>query len=420
MMDEFFLKFLENIGLTSTQKEDARIKYNWVCQTVHNYFYDKKYDGSTKLLFWSYRKDTNIRPITESHDVDVLIRLPIEVYEQYNSHQSNWQSNLIQKIKEILKDSYTTTDRIKWWWKVILVAFKDGTHNVELLPAFEQGDWSFIIPNSEAWWSWEIFNPKAELGKFFESNKETSGLTRNLSKIIKKWKRGVSWLTIKSYKIEEYVIKFLDSYDYQDKSYAVIIHNFFQYLLNQIDASNSTFVQTAIDRSKNALNYLEEEKLEKAVEEWQKIFWSQFPSFIKQYTELDKSSMAPKEQFIKDIVSMHINPLYRFKLDCEIQMDWFLRDSLSNFIRRGSRLPKKRTLTFKIKEINIPFPYSIKWKVRNYGAEAKDNNDLRWEITDWWMEKVEGTKYWWEHFIECYIIKDGNCVAIQKLDVPII
>lgn len=418
-MDEYFLEFLEKLTLTPKQKEDARIKYNWVCQTVHNYFYDKKYDGSTKLLFWSYKKDTNIRPMTEDQDVDVLIRLPFEIYEQFNSHESNWQSNLIQKIKEILQDSYTTTDKIKWWWKVILVAFKDGTHNVELLPAFEQWDWSFIIPNSEACWSWEIFDPKAELEKFFESNKKTSGLTRSLSKIIKKWKREVSWLTIKSYKIEEFVINFLDSYDYQDKSYALIVNEFFVYLLDQVGILNSSFVQTAIDRSKKALDFLEEWKIEKAVEEWQKIFGSSFPSSMKIYSEIDKIASTPKEVFIEDLVPVSINPHFQITIDCDVHMDGFMPDKLSNFLRKSVRLPKRRKLIFNILNTNVPQPFQIKWKVRNFWSEAEDAWDLRWEILSWSNRKEETSKYNWEHFIECYLIKDWICVARKKLEVPI-
>jgi hypothetical protein len=54
------------------------------------------------------------------------------------------------------------------------------------------------------------------------------------------------------------VINFLDSYDYQDKSYALIVNEFFVYLLDQVEILNSSFVQTAIDRSKKALDFLEE------------------------------------------------------------------------------------------------------------------------------------------------------------------
>ena len=54
---------------------------------------------------------------------------------------------------------------------------------------------AFIIPNTENGGSWESFNPKIQLHKFFESNNETNGLTVILSRIVKKFtKRSKSKL----------------------------------------------------------------------------------------------------------------------------------------------------------------------------------------------------------------------------------
>ena len=71
---------------------------------------------------------------------------------------------------------------------------------------------------------------------------------------------------------------------------------------------------------------------------------------------------------------------------------------------------------------NISLPYSIMWKVRNFGDEAKNAKDLRGEITydKGSSTKEERTKYFGEHYVECYIVKNNNmCVAMDKIIVPI-
>jgi len=78
-MQEQFLKFYENIKLTSAQREDAKTKYTGVCKKLHDHYYsDAEYDGSTKLLIGSYGKQTHIRP---ARDVDVIFIMPPEKFE---------------------------------------------------------------------------------------------------------------------------------------------------------------------------------------------------------------------------------------------------------------------------------------------------------------------------------------------------
>lgn len=288
-MQKYFNKFCENIRLTDNQEEDAKKKYNGVCETLHNYFYEnKQYDGTTKFLFGSYKKKTNIRPLIEEQDVDVLFKMPVEQFEKYNKYKSNGQSALLQKIREILKETYTTTDLIKSWGKVILIQFAEGRHNVEILPAWEGENEGFKIPNTENEGSWEIFNPKKELKKFQSSNKITNGFTSELSRMIKSWKRQITTLEIKSFEIENYVIDFLEKYEYREKKYSLITKNFFEYLLKVISEENKSHIKTALTRVNNAINFEKEEKFKEACEEWQKIFSKEFPVY-KTKTENIKS-----------------------------------------------------------------------------------------------------------------------------------
>lgn len=180
-----FEQFYENIKLTPLQREDAKRKYNGVCKKLHDYYYtDIEYIGNTKLLIGSYGKHTNIRP---PRDVDILFIMPDDKFKQYDDNESNGQSQLLQDIKNILSEKYTTTDKIKGWGKVVLIQFSDGTHNVELLPAWEQDDGKFVIPNSGRGGFWEIWDPKSEIQIINDSDKQTEGKTRSLIRMIKKW-----------------------------------------------------------------------------------------------------------------------------------------------------------------------------------------------------------------------------------------
>lgn len=67
-----------------------------------------------------------------------------------------------------------------------------------------------------------------------------------------------------------------------------------------------------------------------------------------------------------------------------------------------------------------PKPYNIYWKVKNRGEEAKRRNLVRGQIIKTNSKThTEATQFKGEHFVECFIVKNGVCVARTKIDVPI-
>ena len=53
------------------------------------------------------------------------------------------------------------------------------------------------------------------------------------------------------------------------------------------------------------------------------------------------------------------------------------------------------------------------------GAEAEQRNNIRGQIQDRGKEITENSKFSGPHYIECYLIKNGVCVAIGHVNVPI-
>lgn len=81
----------------------------------------------------------------------------------------------------------------------------------------------------------------------------------------------------------------------------------------------------------------------------------------------------------------------------------------------SSPLPKGGKLIFDA-ETNVKPPYRVYWQVVNTGAQARDARMLRGNIEEAYFErghlsKEETTRYSGSHSVECFIVKDGLCVA---------
>ena len=269
---EKFELFYENIKLTSLQREDAKKKYDGVCKKLHDHYYpDIEYSGQTRLLMGSYGKHTHIRP---ARDVDVIFYMPDEKFNQYDDNQSNGQSQLLQDIKKILEEKYPNTP-IKAFGKVVVLEFADTQHNIEILPAWENSDKTFKIPNSENGGNWETYDPKKEIEIIKKSDKKT-GQTKMLIRMIKKWSEQCS-VKVKSYKIENAVVDFFASGEPYDE-YSTMAKDFFGFFHNNTNDENlKSHLNTALSRAQKACNIENDNKFEQAIDEWRKVFGDDFP-----------------------------------------------------------------------------------------------------------------------------------------------
>lgn len=402
-MKKYFEDFINEISLSAENFDDARTKYKGVCTVLCKEFYNSIYSSNKKFLFGSYRKATTLD--NWNKDVDVIFKISKEDFEKY-SQQNYWPSNLLTRIKNVLKERYATTNEIKNWTKIVRIWFQSFA--IELLPGYEKEDGTFMIPNTWEWDEWEEFNPREEIGDFYESNRKTSGITRKAIKLIKAWKYSTIWVKLKSYIIDNYIINFLDSYDFKD--YQNFVLDFFDFLFINEDYP---YVETALNRAKRWLDFYNDWKIELALQEYSKIFWDKFPTKIQKSTK----SLKFTEQFIEDFYPIAINKIYNLELDCKVEQKGFRVESIFKI----PILKKESSLQFFIKSTNVPSPFSVKWKVKNFWEEAYVYWQSRWEITsdDGSFSKKEKTKYMGEHYVECYIIKDWACVAKKRISVPI-
>ena len=84
-------------------------------------------------------------------------------------------------------------------------------------------------------------------------------------------------------------------------------------------------------------------------------------------------------------------------------------------------LKRNKKLEFKVINTNVKEPYEVRWKVRNIGEVAERRNMIRGQIIkdDGYRKRKESSNFHGPHYVECFIIKDGVCVARERINVPI-
>ncbi len=87
--------------------------------------------------------------------------------------------------------------------------------------------------------------------------------------------------------------------------------------------------------------------------------------------------------------------------------------------KRGDRVGKNRTIDFSLVACTVAEPYSVYWKVKNFGREARDRGQLRGQVAPGGSTHYESTSYVGSHYVEVYIVKDGVCVARDRQPVII-
>ncbi len=129
-------------------------------------------------------------------------------------------------------------------------------------------------------------------------------------------------------------------------------------------------------------------------------------------------SFVDNEQFIEDMFP--VNLIYSCKISCFVSGNGWRPTPIGQFLSLLKRyLPHRFEIRCTMEYTNCPWPYKIFWKVRNVGVEAEKRDMLRGQIYEKGKTIVEHSNFFGKHYIECYIIKNGVCVARDKVDIPI-
>ncbi len=297
---------------------------------------------------------------------------------------------------------------------------------------------------------WRARDPRAITKWFLEKNKDNNYKLRKMVRLLKMFcKSRSSWIMpgglIQSVLVEEcyqnytrldesfyYTIKAIrdrlkDDTDVknpvddsisllQTEAHKTEVNNLYSRLTTYIDKLNILFDSTCtekqgIDAWNEFFNHSYWSSM--LIESAQMIKKAEFSS-IQQSYDFDET-----EEFIEDMFPVELK--YSLQIDCKVTQDGWRPDFIRNMLRNRTPLRTNKKLEFYIIKNDVTEPYQVYWKVRNVGDIAERRNCIRGQIVrdNGFEKKKEETNFGGPHYVECYIIKKGVCVARDIIEVPI-
>lgn len=231
---ERFNGLLANLALTPAQQEDGVKKHTGVRSCLNSHYWGTSSGYSNSVLVGSWGKSTEIRP---PRDIDVLFTLPWTVYTRFDQRPSylNKQSELLQEVKNVLKESYPTT-AMRADGQVVVVPFV--SYAVEVLPAFASSTGRYWICDTNNGGKYKEVDPEAEQVQLRYANERSKGNARNLIRIMKCW-QGECNVPLPSFCIELLAVEFLSTWLYADKSsvyYDWMVRDFLAFLVGKANS----------------------------------------------------------------------------------------------------------------------------------------------------------------------------------------
>ncbi|MFN3998602.1 nucleotide-binding domain-containing protein [Algoriphagus sp.] len=427
---EIFYEFLDNIKIREEKAEDISYRYGRITKALNQEFRDTDSQTANNLQVGSYGRYTGIKGIS---DLDMLYIMPASKWIEYN--KSGGQTKLLRDIKAAISNTYSSSE-IKVDRCVVTVTFNDS--HIDVQPVFELEEKDYRYPDTYGDGSWKITKPRKEMDAMveFETNKNRN--LRRLCKMARSWKNKHG-VCMGGLLIDTLAYNFLKSTDYYDKRsfayYDEMCRDFFEYLYNQpkdqaeygaLGSKQRVRVKKSFKRKAKkafdlALEAIDASSDKRQHNKWRDIFGNDFPKYASEEKEARaiNESYSNTEEFIESKYQVEI--AYDLKIDCEVKQNGFREGSLRDYLLRKIKLSPNKSLRFYIERIDVPAPYSVKWKVTNRGEQAIKRDCIRGQIIDdsGFLERKENTNFKGSHFVECYIIKNNIVVAMDSIDVPI-
>lgn len=425
-----FSNFCNSIKMIEDKDWQSRIAE--ITKKINKKYYDSDDDHNHRLFVGSVGRHTATNKVS---DFDILYVLPWDVYHRFNNHAGNGQSDLLQEVKECIKERYPRT-QIRADGQVIDVTFNNGL--IEVVPGFENDDGSFQYADTNDGGKWKITNPRPEKKKCKDNDQDTAGTFRDCARMIRVWKNHRGFV-FSGLLIDTLIDKFyVDNSDFLEKSiyfdYPVVLKKIFEFLSKQNEdqkywyalGSNQQISNHGsnkfIKEAKKVLDELNEIDLDdesKVLECFSKIFGYQFKQYV------DDSVSHTTEDFAVTYFSS-IDIKGSFDIECIVSQNGFRDHPIGYYLSsRLGTIFKNKHLLFKITNLDLPFNINKNnlkyyWKVRNFGLEAERKRQLRGQIFKGESTRREDTKYKsMKHYVECYIVDNDVVIARNKIIVPI-
>lgn len=426
-------------NLEPTNISEMEITVGEIAKKLNKNYYDLDSDKISHMyIVGSVGRGTAIKGVS---DLDILFDLPVEVFKRFDAYKEKKQSSLLQEVKNVLKERYPNTD-ISGDGQVVVINFNKYT--VELVPGFKQSDDKFKYPDTNNGGSWKYTDPLPEISESKKTAEDTDNNFKYIANMLRAWKNKQGF-KFGGLLIDTITYKFLnEKTDYRNigfDSYLDMTKALFEYIK---DLNKDQSYWYAIGSNQQVYNCDNGKFITKAEKAYKKIkdltanssdvnkklrqvFGTQFPKKVTAENRAYTSSYNQKyyndtEEFIEDYFTVDIK--YNISIDCKITQDGFRPMLLKKLLRDKMFLAIKKHLEFYIdsmdSEIKKEAPYDIYWKVKNEGQEAIKRDCIRGQIKRTNTKSInESSDFIGEHYVECYIVKDGICIAKDHIDVPI-
>jgi hypothetical protein len=160
---------------------------------------------SDSFLTGSYSRSTMISPLKEA-DIDIFMVLDSSYYEK------DGQAKLLDKVKDVIKKTYTQTPKISRNGQAVTITFTDFV--VDVVPAFNRNGGGYLIPNTYLQ-KWIATDPKMHVKIMSEHNKNHNGKLVPLIKMIKYWNKNISF-PFSSFHLEVMALQKLENVNIDD------------------------------------------------------------------------------------------------------------------------------------------------------------------------------------------------------------
>lgn len=432
-MDEkqSFENFFDSISLDSLSEYQSSIE-------SLTKLLNKKYYGSDSvddhcLVVGSVGRQT---AVSETSDLDLLFVLPQEVYTRFNAYDSNGQSALLQEVKNTIKKRYPKTD-IKGDGQAVVINFTDRFYSIDLVPAFEQNDGSFKYPDSNDGGSWKKTDPIPEQDACSTLFEKTDGDGKRLCNALRVWKNTLGF-HFKGLLIDTLVNNFYNQEDRSDEPYDLLA-DLFEFLSDQdreqsfwhapgsnqqvINDDGGAFVPKAKKAHGKLIDAASSDEKEQALID---IFGKSFSdavvdgsSDIEEAQFASKYGVAIEERFVEDAFKVDIRR--SMSIDCKVMQHGFRPSLLTDMLSRRIPLLRSRSLHFFVVDATSFRNCDFYWKVRNCGEIAFQRNCIRGQIQRGNKDGThdERTDFVGPHYVECYAVRNGVCIARSRIEVPI-
>lgn len=285
-----FEEFCNNIRMSDSMIENIRYKYHRITGCINQVYWNSYSDTNHSLYVGSYGRGTSIN----ASDIDMVVEIPCQIFSNYKSYTYNGPSALLQNVKNVLYNTYPSSN-ISGDGQIVSIKFTDMIF--EVVPVCKYTDGSYEYPDTHDGGSWKMMDPRIEENAMNAMNIESNKNLKRLCRMIRAW-NIYNDVSLHGQFIDATCYDFIKSYRNKSQSYLYydeMSRDYFEYLLNRTDrtrwympGSNRIVVpdcsfqhgaKRAYEQAVEAISYQSKGCMSSACRIWREIYGTNFPSY---------------------------------------------------------------------------------------------------------------------------------------------